>query len=138
GSFKMGVLVGGLCLIGLVFSRVEILFGLLYVVAFLGPALLGNGIWPPAIGLIVVVIAARELTVGQRGPVLSGTLLAYSALYLLVALHGHSGPATLPAIRDFLTPVLLAMATATVARDPGIRKRLMVMAAPFMFLQIPV
>jgi hypothetical protein len=138
GTTKMAALVAGGCLVALAFTHIEVLFALLYAVAFIGPALLGNGIWPPVMALIVVVIAARELVVGRRAPVLPGLLIAYSAVYVVVTLHGASSPSTFQAVRGYLTPVLLAMATATVARDPAIRRRLIVMAAPFVFLQIPV
>jgi hypothetical protein len=119
------------------FSRIEVLYGVLYAVAFLGPAYAGNGIWPPFLGLAVAFIAARELLLGRR-PILAGFLFLYCGVYVVAAVHGDWNPASVPALRSLLTPALFAMATASIAREPAVRRRLVVMMAPLILLQLPV
>jgi hypothetical protein len=118
------------------FKRIEIVFAGLYAVAFVGPAVLGNELWPPVVTLVVFYIAGRELLLGRR-PVVSGFLFAYCAVYTLALVHGDWNPATVPAIRGIVTPALLAMATASVARDAETRRRLVLLFVPFAALQLP-
>jgi hypothetical protein len=118
------------------FRRIEILYVGLYAAAFVGPAFVGNGIWPPVVTLIVLYIAARELVRG-RDPVLSGFLFTYCAVYVLALLHGTWNPASVSAIRGIVTPALLAMATASVARDARVRRHLVLLLIPFVAVQLP-
>lgn len=118
------------------FRRIEVMYVGLYAAAFVGPAYLGNSIWPPVVTLVVLYIAARELLRG-RDPVLSGFLFAYCAVYVLALLHGTWNPASVSAIRGIVTPALLAMATASVARDERTRRHLVLLLIPFVALQVP-
>jgi hypothetical protein len=118
------------------YRHIEVMYVGLYAAAFIGPAYLGNGIWPPVITLIVIYIAVRELIRG-RDPVLSSFLFLYCAIYIVALIHGTWNPASVSAIRGLVTPALLAMATASVARDARTRRRLILLMVPFVALQLP-
>jgi hypothetical protein len=137
GPRMVGMLIVAAAFAVISYKRIELLFVGLYAVAFIGPAYLGNSAWPPVVTLVVLYIAGRELLRGGT-PVLSWFLFFYSAVYALALIHGSWNPATIPAIRGIVTPALLAMATASVARDERTRRHLLLLLVPFVALQLPV
>jgi hypothetical protein len=137
GAPQVGMLaVGGLVAL-LAALRIEVMYVALYASAFVAPVYFGNGLWPAVASLTVLFVAAYVLVQG-KSIVVSGFLLVYCACYGLAAAAGDWNPASLPALRGFVTPVLLTLVTASVARDPKVRRNLVLLFIPFVAIQIPV
>jgi hypothetical protein len=129
--------VGGLLLILVAVPRPEVLYGVVLAVAFIGPIVGQDSLWPRLMAFTVVFLALRELALGRRFVGSWGVAL-YVGLYAAVALHGRWGPTSVPALREVLIPAAFGLLTASVARDPKIRKRIALIAAACIVIQIPV
>jgi hypothetical protein len=117
--------------------RVELAYAMLFVVALIAPAVIGYGAWTPVTLLVIGIVALRELLKGRLIP-LWAPLLAYSAAYVLIAIHGGYNAALPQALLKYLLPVALALATAAAAADPLVRRRLLMLLGAAIAVQVVV
>src|SRR5262249_40657694 len=117
------VLAGGALLLVLSFSRIELAYVVLLVVAVLARARLSANVWTPTELFVILVVLVRELSGGRR-PLLPAFLTIYCGLVLVALADAQP---TLPEFRSlarYLLPPLLAIATAAAARDAVVRRRI--------------
>lgn len=127
--------IAGLVLL-LAFWRVELAYIGAFVVAFLGGSISALNHWDTVAPAIVVLIAVRELVMGDR-PVLSWPLLAYAASFL-IAIVGGVNPASGIAAIQYLVGPGLALVTAWASRSALTRRRIILMIIGFSLIQFPL
>src|SRR4051812_5267218 len=110
-----------LCVGGIL--RIEIAYLLLGVYSFLAPALIGYGGSTPIFVAVIGIIMLRELLL-DRSLSIAPFFLFYGLAYVFAAVHGQGNPALLQSVGKYLAFPLLAIATASVARDRAMRSRL--------------
>jgi hypothetical protein len=126
GHSKYALALAGAVLLAVVsISRIEIAYVVLLAVAVLGRARLGTSIWTPAEILVIVVVLVRGLSLGRR-PTVPLFLAIYCGWFLVAAAQTHISGSELRSLGRYLLPPLLAVATAAVARDPAVRRRIVV------------
>lgn len=106
-------------------KRIEVLWAFLLVVGLVGFNKLGND-WTYAEALVVGLVLLRQFSLREK-LVIPVLFLAYCGWFLVVAAHTSFSSAERHAIVNYLLPPLLALVTASVARDPIVRRRIVVM-----------